>query len=78
MSLRCEHHQLSFSNVVAEILQGDEIIATCSNKIFWWDVSTVEMKMRVMLTIELVPLFRSLKKEIGFICTIFLDSTYVC
>ena len=78
VSLRREHHQLSFSNMVAEILQGDEIFATCSNKIFWWNVSTVEMKMRVMLTIELVPLFRSLKKELNMVHLYYFSRFHIC
>ena len=78
VSLSHQHHQLSFSNVVAEILQGEEIFAACSNKIFWWTVSIVEMKMRLMWTIELVPLFRSLKKELNRVHLCYFSRFHVC
>ena len=78
VSLRHEHHQFSFSNVVAEILQGEEAFAACSNKIFWWTVSIVEMKMRLTWTIELVPLFRSLKKELNRVHLCYFSRFHIC
>lgn len=51
-----EHHQLSLSHVVAEILHRNEIL------IFFLNAGEVEMKMRVVLTLEL-SLFEELRKR---------------